>query len=57
MMRRRMGPFTQGTSGRVCEADYLRQGHDLDTLPKVQIENCSLDVKMKRFGNIYGYFL
>lgn len=59
-MRRRMGPFTQCTSGRVFKAYYLRQGRNLDTFLKViwvWIANCSLDIKMKCLGNIYGYFL
>ena len=34
-MRRRMGLFTQCTSGRVFKAYYLRQGHNLDTFLKV----------------------
>lgn len=55
-----MGSFTWYTSGRAWEADYLKQGQDLDTLLKViwlQIAKCSLAIETKCFGNIYRYFL
>lgn len=55
-----MGSFTWYTSGRAWEADYLKQGQDLDTFLKViwlQIAKCSLAIETKCFGNIYRYFL